>query len=58
MSVYRVMTPGMYGFFPGSQENQGAAIVICPGGGYSHLAYVISGLQLAKWFDSPTHSST
>lgn len=50
--VYRVMTPGLYGFFPGSQENQGAAIVICPGGGYSHLAYVISGLQLAKWFNT------
>jgi hypothetical protein len=42
--VYRVMDPGMYGFFPGTQENKGAAVVICPGGGYDHLAYVISGL--------------
>ncbi|MGF7230923.1 alpha/beta hydrolase [Arachidicoccus sp.] len=50
--VYRVMTPGMYAFFPGTQENKGAAVVICPGGGYERLAYVISGLQLAKWFNT------
>jgi acetyl esterase/lipase len=50
--VYRVMDPGMYGFFPGTQENKGAAVVICPGGGYERLAYVISGFQLAKWFNT------
>jgi len=50
--IYRVMNPGMYAFFPGSQENKGAAVVICPGGGYEHLAYVIGGLQLAKWFNT------
>jgi acetyl esterase/lipase len=50
--IYRVMTPGMYAFFPGKQENKGAAVVICPGGGYERLAYVISGLQLAKWFNT------
>jgi len=50
--IYRVMLPGMYAFFPGKQENKGAAVVICPGGGYERLAYVISGLQLAKWFNT------
>jgi acetyl esterase/lipase len=50
--VYRVATPGMYAYFPGSQENKGAAVIICPGGGYDHLAYVISGTQLAKWFNT------
>ena len=50
--VYRVITPGMYAFFPGKQENKGAAVVIFPGGGYERLAYVISGLQLAKWFNT------
>lgn len=50
--VYRVMNPGMYAFFPGTQENKGAAVVICPGGGYERLAYIISGLQLAKWFNT------
>ncbi len=49
--IYRVATPGMYAFFPSKQENKGAAVVICPGGGYERLAYVISGIQLAKWFN-------
>ncbi|WP_460941860.1 alpha/beta hydrolase [Spirosoma daeguense] len=50
--VYRVGTPGMYTFLPSVQENKGAAVIICPGGGYERLAYVISGWQLAKWFNT------
>lgn len=50
--IYRVGTPGMYAFFPSSTENKGAAVLICPGGGYERLAYVISGTQLAKWFNA------
>jgi len=50
--VYQVGTPGMYAFFPSVQENKGAAVLICPGGGYERLAYVISGTQLAKWLNS------
>jgi acetyl esterase/lipase len=49
--IYQVGTPGMYAFFPSDAENKGAAVVICPGGGYERLAYVISGTQLAKWFN-------
>lgn len=50
--VYRVGAPGMYAFFPSLQENKAAAVLICPGGGYERLAYVISGIQLAKWFNT------
>lgn len=50
--IYQVGTPGMYAFFPSSSENKGAAVLICPGGGYERLAYVISGTQLAKWFNA------
>ncbi len=50
--VYQVGTPGFYAFFPSVQENKGTAILICPGGGYQHLAYIISGMQLAKWFNT------
>ena len=50
--MYRVGTPGMYVFSPSVQENKGAAVVICPGGGYERLAYIISGWQLAKWFNT------
>ncbi|MEP6788878.1 MAG: alpha/beta hydrolase, partial [Acidobacteriota bacterium] len=50
--VYQVGTPGFYAFFPSRQENKGAAVLICPGGGYERLAYQISGIQLAKWFNT------
>ncbi|WP_080054347.1 alpha/beta hydrolase [Spirosoma aerolatum] len=50
--VYRVGTPGFYVFLPSVQENKGAAVIICPGGGYERLAYMISGWQLAKWFNT------
>ncbi len=50
--IYRVAVPGMYAFFPSATENKGAAVLICPGGGYERLAYVISGTQLAKWFNA------
>lgn len=50
--IFQVGTPGMYTFFPSVQENKGAAVVICPGGGYHHLSYMISGFQLAKWFNT------
>jgi acetyl esterase/lipase len=50
--IYRVGTPGMYAYYPSAQENKGAAVLICPGGGYERLAYIISGIQLAKWFNA------
>ena len=50
--IYRVGTPGMYAFFPSVQENKRAAVLICPGGGYERLAYIVSGTQLAKWFNT------
>ena len=50
--AYRVTNPGIYAFFPSKKENKGAAVVICPGGGYTRLAFNISGFQLAKWFNT------
>ncbi|MEZ0538575.1 alpha/beta hydrolase [Fibrella arboris] len=50
--IYRVGTPGMYVFLPSVQENKGAAVIICPGGGYERLAYLVSGWQLAKWLNT------
>ncbi len=35
--VYRISTPGMYPFFPSKDDNCGAAVVIYPGGGYTHV---------------------
>lgn len=50
--IYQVGTPGFYAFFPSNQENKGAAVLICPGGGYERLAYIIAGHQMAKWFNA------
>ncbi len=50
--IYQVGTPGFYTFFPSNQENKGAAVLICPGGGYERLAYIIAGFQIAKWFNA------
>ena len=50
--IYQVGNPGFYAFFPSQQENKSAAVLICPGGGFQHLAYIISGTQLAKWFNT------
>ncbi|MFH0990575.1 MAG: alpha/beta hydrolase [bacterium] len=50
--IFRVGTPGVDVFFPSVQENKGVAVLICPGGGYERLAYLISGHQLAKWFNT------
>lgn len=48
---YRVGNPGMYAYFPSRQENLGTAVVICPGGGYHHYAYM-GAIQVAKWFNT------
>ncbi len=49
---YHVGKPGVYAFFTSKQENKKAAVLIIPGGGYSRLAYDISGFQLAKWYNT------
>ncbi len=50
--IYQVGTPGFYAFFPSKDDNNGGAVLIFPGGGYTHLTYNLGGFQLAKWFNS------
>lgn len=50
--VWKVGTPGFYAFIVQPEENSGTAILICPGGGYERLAYLQSGVSLAKWYNS------
>jgi acetyl esterase/lipase len=50
--IYRISTPGIYSFFPSKDDNSGAAVMIFPGGGYSHITLNLSGFQLAKWFNT------
>ena len=37
---------------PEQQKANGAAVVICPGGGYGHLATGHEGRQIAEWLNS------
>jgi acetyl esterase/lipase len=37
---------------PSQEKANGAAVVICPGGGYGHLSMDREGMQIAQWFNS------
>jgi len=43
-------TPRLYLYLPEKPAQPGPAIIICPGGGYSHLAYEHEGINEAQWF--------
>lgn len=44
--------PSLTIYLPDKDKATGAAIVICPGGGYGHLAMDHEGHQVAKWLNS------
>ena len=39
-------------YLPSEEKATGAAVVICPGGGYGHLATDHEGHQIARWLNS------
>ncbi|MEN6406245.1 MAG: alpha/beta hydrolase [Thermoguttaceae bacterium] len=43
--------PTLTVFLPERRPSPGAAVVICPGGGYGHLATDHEGRQFAEWFN-------
>lgn len=47
-----VSTPTLSVFLPPADKRNGAAIVICPGGGYSILAFDLEGTEIAEWFNN------
>ncbi len=47
------ITQTMLDIYPADKKTStGTAIVVCPGGGYSHLAIGHEGKQIAEWFNS------
>lgn len=48
--VRRVITPTLEMYLPGKENANGAAVVICPGGGYSVIVYGGEGVLTAKAF--------
>jgi len=37
--------------FPGYGSGPHTAVIVCPGGGYTHLAYDKEGIQIAEWLN-------
>jgi acetyl esterase/lipase len=44
--------PSLTIYLPPEEKATGAAVVICPGGGYGHLAMDHEGHQIAQWLNS------
>ncbi len=47
--VTRVTRPILSVYAPDKKKDTGAAVIICPGGGYNILAYDLEGTEVAKW---------
>ena len=47
-----VKRPTITVFRPAKEKNTGAAMVICPGGGYWNLAWDLEGEEVAAWLNS------
>jgi len=50
-NISNVSNPGMTVYFADSAKNTGAAVLICPGGGYSGQAARHEGTQIAQWLN-------
>ncbi|MFZ0491154.1 MAG: alpha/beta hydrolase [Salegentibacter sp.] len=51
-SLSHVTTPTLSVFLPEKEKANGTAVIICPGGGYSHLAINKEGFKVAEWLNS------
>jgi acetyl esterase/lipase len=47
-----VSRPQLAVFRPAREKDTGAAVVICPGGGFNILAYDLEGTEVAEWLNS------
>ncbi len=51
-SISKVSEPTLTPFIADSTQTNGTAVVICPGGGYTHLAIEKEGYKVAKWLNT------
>ncbi len=49
--ISKVTEPNLEVFLPAADKANGTAVVICPGGGYTVLAYDHEGIDVAKFFN-------
>jgi acetyl esterase/lipase len=48
--VHEVSVPTFAVYHPAREKNSGAAVVVCPGGGYGGLSVDTEGHEVARWF--------
>ncbi|MCB1276754.1 alpha/beta hydrolase [Prosthecobacter sp.] len=47
-----VSTPQMHVYLPDKAKANGCAVLVCPGGGFSILAWDLEGTEVAEWLNS------
>ena len=52
LRVHKVQYPTLSVYLPEAEKANGSAVIICPGGGYSGLAWAWEGTRMAEWFNS------
>ena len=52
LRIDNVQNPTLEIYSPSKANQNGKAVIICPGGGYKILAYDWEGTDIAKWFNS------
>jgi acetyl esterase/lipase len=52
VSEYQDNIPELEIFLPDKSKATGMAVIVCPGGGYSGLAYEHEGIMVAKWLNN------
>ncbi len=50
--IKEVTNPALVVFPPAPGKNNGAGVVVCPGGGYNILAVDLEGYEIASWLNS------
>ncbi len=53
----RVTNPAIIVYPPAPDKNNGAGVVVCPGGGYNILAIDLEGFEIAAWLNSLGYSA-
>jgi len=52
IKLANVTVPEMHVLLPAKESRNGAAVVICPGGGFNILAWDLEGTEVAEWLNS------
>ena len=52
ISLSNVSRPTLTVYLPPAGQRNGTAVVVCPGGGYVHLAFTHEGTDVCKWLNS------